>query len=109
VTLSSNGKFKYKTVNTTSDMMESFASFQDTCEMDYIFNVTAGSICGAGLPVTYTVENQGECSELKIKDIPEFCCAFVTEGPMGCRKNKANNGNGIYAYHTLLLSLKSIL
>lgn len=106
VTVSSNGKFKFnKTINVTSDIIESSASFQDTCETDHTINITAGNICGMGPPIMYVMENQGECSELKIEHIPESCYATVRP-PTGGLNNKGeiiNSRHGKCMYLLLII------
>ena len=89
-----------KTVDVTSDKAEFSTSFQDTCETGHMIHVTADSICGTGPSVMYTMD-RGECSELKIEDIPESCYANVEPRPSMTNKNnkgEINNGNGKCAY-----------
>ena len=101
VSLNGNVKFN-RTVGNTSDQAEFSASFQDMCETGHMINVTAGSICGTGLPVMYTMDRE-ECSELKIEDIPQSCYGNVGPTPSMHVTNKnnkgeINNGNGKCAY-----------
>jgi hypothetical protein len=100
--VSLNGNFKFnKTDNVTSDIIAEFsASFQDTCETGHMISVAAGSICGMGPPVVYTMDDQEEYSELKTEHTSESYYASVTVGTsttcMVCRENKGevNTGNG---------------
>ena len=86
-----------KTVDVTSDKAEFSASFQDMCETGYMIHVAAGSICGTGPSVMYTMD-RAECSELKIEDIPEPCYANVGPTSSMINEGEINNGNGKCAY-----------
>ena len=109
VTVSSNGKFKFnKTINVTSDIIESSASFRDTCETGHMINITAGNICGMGPPVMYVMENQGECSELKIEHIPESCYAMAIVEPSSMGLNNKGEINGRHG-KCLIIVLYSIV
>lgn len=97
-TVSLNEILKFnKTVDITSDKADFSASFQDMCETGYMIHVTAGSICGTGPSVMYTID-RAECSELKIEDIPEPCYANVGPTSSMINKGEINNGNGKCAY-----------